>query len=137
MFGTFKAKRNKTLKSKIKVNGEVLEHYMDLEDIMSKYSQYNAEFVKADTRLNELKGKDPSSVKDYYKRLDEAQKEYGRSILYLYHIVFGEDNTDKLLTFYKNSAKEMLLMTVPYLTGTIARKTSKFLKRSRKLARKK
>jgi len=31
----------------------------------------------------------------------------------------------------------MLLMTVPYLTGTIARKTSKFLKRSRKLARKK
>jgi hypothetical protein len=34
-----------------------------------------------------------------------------------------------------NSAKEMLLMTVPYLTGTIARKTSKFLKKARKLAR--
>ena len=55
--------------------------------------------------------KDPAS--------DEAVKAYGQAVIGVFDVIFGEENSKKILEFCENSYTEMLLDVFPFINDEI------------------
>lgn len=133
MFGTFKATKDKTLKTKIKIDGKTYVYFMKLGEVSENYEKYKNDMQTAENRIAYLKNTEPSGVQDYNKKMKDAQIMYGTAVQYLFHVVFGEKVTEKLLEFYEGDYETMLIRTIPYIKNTIGKNVAKFLKNLRKL----
>ena len=52
-------------------------------------------------------------------RSPEALEAYGKAVLAVFNVIFGEDGTEKLLTFYEGNTSEMLLDVFPFINEAI------------------
>lgn len=52
-------------------------------------------------------------------RSDEALEAYGKAVLAVFDVIFGEDGTKKLISFYEGNFNEMLLDVFPFINDEI------------------
>lgn len=52
-------------------------------------------------------------------RSPEALEAYGKAVLAVFNVIFGEDGTEKLLTFYEGNTSEMLLDVFPFINEAV------------------
>lgn len=52
-------------------------------------------------------------------RSPKAQKAYGASIIALFAVVFGKEDTEKILAFYDGNYEEMLIDVCPFISEVI------------------
>ena len=50
---------------------------------------------------------------------EELQQAYGEAVIAVLELIFGQENTRKILEFYENRYSEMLLDIYPFLTEVI------------------
>ena len=50
---------------------------------------------------------------------DEALEAYGKAVLAVFDVIFGEDGTKKLISFYDGNFNEMLLDVFPFINDEI------------------
>lgn len=77
-------------------------------DINSAMERYN----RARADINRIKRQGPSA--DY--------EEFGRAVLTLFSVFFGEKATEEIVNFYENNAAEMLEDIFPYINSVLAPK---------------
>lgn len=58
---------------------------------------------------------------------DQVLDEYGRCIVKLFSLLFGEENTTRILTFYQDDYTGMMLDLFPYIRNEIAPQLKKSL----------
>ena len=97
-------------------NGRELVVKVDLqvERILKDYNKAWAEIGKAQKAIEESK-KNPDSM-------DDAVTALGSSIMALFGLLFGADQTEKILDWYGGAYLEMLSDFVPYITDVIVPK---------------
>lgn len=49
----------------------------------------------------------------------EVAEAYGNAVVAVFHIIFGEEGTDKIIAFYEGNYTEMLLDIFPFLNDEI------------------
>lgn len=52
-------------------------------------------------------------------RSPKAQEAYGASIIALFAVVFGKENTEEILAFYDGNYEEMLIDVCPFISDVI------------------
>ena len=49
----------------------------------------------------------------------EAMEAYGRAVVAVFNVIFGEENAEKMIAFYENNFTEMLLDVFPFINNEI------------------
>ena len=80
---------------------------INLERMAPKIRAARVELINAEKKAKEA-GDSP-----------EAIEAYGKAIVGLFEVVFGEDNTQKILDFYDGQYTDMLADVVPYLIAEV------------------
>ena len=52
-------------------------------------------------------------------RSPELMNEFGRAVIALFQAIFGDENTEKITSFYEGSESEMLLDLFPFINDVI------------------
>lgn len=52
-------------------------------------------------------------------RSDESLEAYGKAVLAVFDVIFGEDGTKKLISFYDGNFNEMLLDVFPFINDEV------------------
>lgn len=76
--------------------------------------EMGAKVVKAQDTLGEAQNlvrENPTS--------EEAMEAYGKAICTLFAVIFGEDNTAKILQFYEGNYAEMLIDIFPFINDVV------------------
>lgn len=112
----YKIKRNHLVEDlQIEDNGKTLDLKVDI-NVDSVLQQYN----KAQYRIAQASqaAKEAADSKD----MEKAEEAMGNAILGLFEVVFGQDQTQKIIEFYDNKALEMLGDIAPFITDVVAPK---------------
>lgn len=80
---------------------------LDIDQMMSGYNKAKNDIIRAQKSLRES----PQDAQNL--------EEYGKAIVAVLQVIFGEENTNTLLRFYENRYTEMLEMVMPYITQEI------------------
>ena len=112
----YKIKRNHLVEDlQIEDNGKTLDLKVDI-NVDSILKQYN----RAQYRIAQASqaAKEAANEKD----MEKAEEEMGNAIFGLFEVVFGQDQTQKIVEFYDNKALEMLGDIAPFITDVVAPK---------------
>lgn len=112
----YKIKRNHLVEDlQIEDNGKTLDLKVDI-NVDTILQQYN----KAQYRIAQASqaAKEAADSKD----MEKAEEAMGNAILGLFEVVFGQDQTQKIIEFYDNKALEMLGDIAPFITDVVAPK---------------
>ena len=94
-------------------NGKTLDISVDI-NIDSILQQYNkAQYQIAQASIDSKKAADEND-------LEKAQEAMGNAIFGLFDVVFGHDQTEKIIDFYDNKPLEMLADITPFITDVVA-----------------
>lgn len=109
-------KRNHLVEElQIEDNGKILDLTVDI-NIDSILQQYN----RAQYRIAQAAQAAKQAAND--KDMETVESAMGDAILSLFEIVFGHDQTQKIIEFYDNRAFEMLTDISPFITSVVAPK---------------
>ena len=106
-------RKNKKIKETLElVNGagevvEALDVDLDIDQVAARVNKAYEVLGMAQNTLQ----------KD--SRSPEALEAYGKAVLAVFNVIFGEDGTEKLLTFYEGNTSEMLLDVFPFINEAI------------------
>lgn len=112
----YKIKRNHLVEDlQIEDNGKTLDLKVDI-NVDTILKQYN----KAQYRIAQASqaAKEAANEKD----MEKIEEEMGNAIFGLFEVVFGQDQTQKIVEFYDNKALEMLGDIAPFITDVVAPK---------------
>lgn len=70
--------------------------------------------LEAQGRLREVQAKIETLAKNKVEITQELIQYLGETVLYLFGVAFGKENTDKILAFYDGNYDEMLLKVYPF-----------------------
>ena len=110
----YQIKRNHIVEDlQIEDNGKTLDLKVDInvDTILQAYNKAQYGIAKASKDA-----KDAASENDMAK----AQEAMGAAILNLFEIIFGEDQTQKIIEFYDSKYLEMLGDIAPFITDVVA-----------------
>lgn len=112
----YKIKRNHLVEDlQIEDNGKTLDLKVDI-NVDSILQQYN----KAQYRIAQASQAAKEAAND--KDMEKAEEAMGNAIFGLFEVVFGQDQTQKIIEFYDNKALEMLGDIAPFITDVVAPK---------------
>lgn len=107
----FELKRSQRVQEDIKLGDEVISINLDVDSIATNFRKCQVDLIKAEQKLKSLKqGETDGEV---------AIEEYGNALIALLRLVFGEENTAKVLNFYENNYVELSLQVIPFVAGVI------------------
>ena len=88
-------------------NSVALTIHVDIvpENIARKFNVTQVKLVEAQKKV---KAKD-----------DSALEEYGEAIIAMFEIVFGEENTAKILEYFEGKYTDMAIQLMPFITNVI------------------
>lgn len=112
----YKISREKKIIEQLELEGsEVLEINIDVEKTSKEFNTAYNEVIKAEKRMNELK-----LMADSEKPIGiDIEKDYGTAIISLFEVIFGKENTDKILKYYENRYIEMSAEVFPFIIQVI------------------
>jgi len=70
--------------------------------------------LEAQGRLREVQAKIETLTKNKVEITQELIQYLGETVLYLFSVAFGKENTDKIVAFYEGNYDEMLLKVYPF-----------------------
>lgn len=85
----------------------ILNIDLDVDRIMTEYNRARNDVIRAQQKIKA----DPQNP--------EILNEYGKAIVSVLDVLFGTENTKKLLEFYENKYSELLEMIFPYISNEI------------------
>lgn len=85
----------------------ILNIDLDVDRIMAEYNRARNDVIRAQQKIKT----DPQNP--------EILNEYGQAIISVLDVLFGTENTKKLLEFYENKYSELLEMIFPYISNEI------------------
>ena len=85
----------------------ILNIVLDVDRIMTEYNRARNDVIRAQQKIKA----DPQNP--------EILNEYGKAIVSVLDVLFGTENTKKLLEFYENKYSELLEMIFPYISNEI------------------
>ena len=99
----------------IEDNGKTLELKVDInvDSILQMYN--NAQYRIAQAAQNAKGAMDK-------KDMDAVEEAMGDAVLSLFEVIFGKEQTQKIIEFYGNKAFEMLSDISPFITDVVAPK---------------
>lgn len=108
----FELKRSQKICEQLKVGDEVIDINIDAGEIQTRFiKSYNA-VIRAEKALQQ-------AMADNLEATAECLEEYGRAITSVLQVVFGVDNTVKIIAFYEQNYLEMFSEVYPFITGVI------------------
>lgn len=106
-------KKNNLIKEKLIIKNGLkrlkINVVIHIDDIIRDYDKMQKELVEAETAIKES----PTEIN---------KEKYGKAVIDLLTVVFGEKDTCKLLKFYENRYIELLLDIFPFLQNNIVPK---------------
>lgn len=118
----FELKRSKRIEEELKIGDEILKISLTPDDIAKDFHKRYNDIIKAEQFIknNELEqGK--------FDNMDKALVSYGEAVLSLFSLVFGEENSKKIIEFYEDNYMEMSVEVFPFITEIISPKITKAL----------
>ena len=109
-------KRNHLVEDlQIEDNGKTLDLSVDL-NVDSILQQYN----NAQYRIAQAAKDAKQAVNDH--DMEKVEEAMGDAVLSLFEVIFGHEQTQKIIDFYGNEAFEMLTDISPFITDVVAPK---------------
>lgn len=118
----FELKRSEKIVEQVKVGDEIIEVNLDAGAIQGRFTKGYNELLRAQTALNGATGDTLDAVSD-------KLEQYGNAVVGVLQIIFGEENTQKILAFYENNYSEMFMQIYPFIAEVIIPKISEASKR--------
>lgn len=116
----FELKRSQKISEEIKMGDEVLTVSLDAGEIQGRFAKcYNA-VIAAEQALKK--------VGDNVDATTECLDQYGRAVIALFQLVFGEENATKILAFYEGNYTEMVLEVYPFIKEIVVPKVTEAAK---------
>ena len=103
----YKLERAKATTIEIEVGNEILS-------IPVKGMSVYRKVLEAQGKLKDIQTKMDNLSKNGVKVSPELVEFLGQSVIYLFNVAFGEQNTQKILDFYEGNYDEMLLKVYPF-----------------------
>ena len=85
----------------------ILNIDLDVDRVMAEYNRARNDVIRVQQKIKT----DPQNP--------EILNEYGQAIISVLDVLFGTENTKKLLEFYENKYSELLEMIFPYISNEI------------------
>lgn len=118
----FELKRSEKIVEQVKVGDDIIEVNLDAGAIQARFTKGYNELLRAQTALNGVTG-------DNLDAMSERLEQYGNAVVGVLQVVFGEENTKKILDFYEGNFTEMFTQIYPFISEVIIPKISEANKR--------
>lgn len=96
---------------------------LDPDAVVEKVNRRYAELLSVQSEVNQIKG---------LKDKAQAYEKLGTAVVELFKAVFGEEDTERILTFYTGNYIEMCRNVVPFITSVVIPKVRKISQDNRK-----
>jgi len=125
----YKLSREKKIIEQIELDGgEVIDINIDVENISNDFNQAYNKVIAAEKKMAELKVKtDNKEVIDL-----NIERDYGEAVIALFSVVFGEENTSKILNYYENRYIEMSSEVFPFIINVVVPRMKTYMEEKRK-----
>lgn len=120
----FEFKRAKRVHEQIKLGDEVITINLDAESIAIEFNKRRNELIRAEMDIKQIGKEDPA-----------VMEKYGTAVVSLFQLLFGDENTEKILAFYENRYVEMSMEVFPFILEVIAPQISQAVEEMRKRAK--
>ena len=118
----FELKRSEKIVEQIKLGDEIIEVNLDAGAIQTRFTKGYNELLRAQNALN-------GATSDTLDAVSDKLEQYGNAVVGVLQVIFGEENTQKILAFYENNYSEMFTQIYPFITEVIIPKISEVSKR--------
>lgn len=103
----YKLERESGRTIELEVNGEILQ-------IPVKGMAVYRKVLDAQSKLKDIQTKIENLTKNDVAVTNELVEFLGQTVIYLFNLSFGEQNTQKILDFYEGNYDEMLMKVYPF-----------------------
>lgn len=110
-------KRSSSIIDKIKLGDEVIEINLSTADIVKRFRAVHLDILHAEQEVKKLRNEGITK-----ENMADAFETYGNAILKLFELIFGEENTAKIVKFYESNYEEMAIEVTPYINEVIVPK---------------
>lgn len=118
----FELKRSEKIVEQIKLGDEIIEVNLDAGAIQARFTKGYNELLRAQNALN-------GATSDTLDAVSDKLEQYGNAVVGVLQVIFGEENTQKILAFYENNYSEMFTQIYPFISEVIIPKISEASKR--------
>lgn len=118
----FELKRSEKIVEQIKLGDEVIEVNLDVGAMQTRFTKGYNELLRAQSALNGITGDEIDTVSD-------KLEQYGNAVAGVLQVIFGEENTQKILEFFEGNYNEMFMQIYPFISEVIIPKISEASKR--------
>ncbi len=118
----FELKRSEKIVEQIKLGDEIIEVNLDAGAIQARFTKGYNELLRAQNALN-------GTTSDTLDAVSDKLEQYGNAVVGVLQVIFGEENTQKILAFYENNYSEMFMQIYPFIAEVIIPKISEASKR--------
>lgn len=108
----FELKRNQKIYEQLKIGDEIIDVSLDAGEIQSRFIKSYNEVIKAEKILQQ-------DMTNNLESTSTCLSEYGNAVISVLQIVFGIDNTNKIINFYENNYIEMFSSVYPFIAEII------------------
>lgn len=119
----YELKRGEQIIEQLKIGEEVITIRIKPLEIAKAYHAAEVDIVKAQ---DAIRAAGPTK---------EALEQYGAAIIKLFEVLFGQENTEKILTFYENNYEEMCLEVFPFIVDVLKPQLDKVINTIRQRTR--
>lgn len=118
----FELKRSEKIVEQIKLGDEIIGVNLDAGAIQARFTKGYNELLRAQSALN-------GATSDTLEAVSDKLEQYGNAVVGVLQVIFGEENTQKILVFYENNYSEMFMQIYPFIAEVIIPKISEASKR--------
>lgn len=118
----FELKRSEKIVEQIKLGDEIIEVNLNAGAIQARFTKGYNELLRAQNALN-------GATSDTLDAVSDKLEQYGNAVVGVLQVIFGEENTQKILAFYENNYSEMFTQIYPFIVEVIIPKISEASKR--------
>lgn len=113
----FKLQRSQKIIEQLQVGEDIIDVNIDAGEIQTRFMKKYNDVIAAEKTIGKIKD---SSIEESAAAMDI----YGSAVCALLQVIFGEENTQKILIFYEDNYIEMFQQIYPFIYGVIIPKVS-------------
>lgn len=110
----YKIERIKKYTVQLALNDEVLNIKLDGLKQFKKYLEAQERLLDIQHKMEIMSKRTPED-----KTLDEMITLLGETIIYMFTVLFGEENTQKIVDFFEGNYDEMMTAVMPFITKEV------------------
>ena len=113
-------KRSKKIYEEVKIGDEILTVNISADTALKEFNKNFNAVVAAENQLKQLTGGTDADI-------EQVVDAYSQAVIGLLRLLFGEENTEKILTFYENNYVEMVNEVFPFVLDVILPKVKELM----------